>query len=57
MTFTNAYCIGLHDYFSDSDSKLMYTTVTISAEVIRIGDVLSDSAVFTNDWASLASQS
>lgn len=56
VEFTNAYCIGLRDYFCDNDSKLMYTTVTISAEVIRIGTGFMDSAIFTNDWASIASQ-
>lgn len=56
VEFTNAYCIGLKDYFCDHDSKLMYTTITISAEVIRVGTGFMDSAVFTNDWASLASQ-
>lgn len=34
----------------------MYTTVTISAEVIRVGTGFMDSAIFTNDWASMASQ-
>jgi len=49
VEFANAYCIGLRDYFNDNDSKLMYTTVTISAEVIRIGTI--DSATFNNEWA------
>lgn len=48
VEFTNAFCISLKDYFNDNDSKLMYTTVTISAEVIRIGSI--DGAVFTNEW-------
>lgn len=48
VTFSNAYCIGLKDYFNDNDSRLMYTTVTISAEIIEIGFI--DSAVFTNEW-------
>lgn len=48
VSFANAYCIGLRDYFNDNDSKLMYTTVTISAEVIRIGDI--DGAMFSNEW-------
>ena len=48
VEFLNAYCISLKDYFNDNDSKLMYTTVTISAEVVRIGTV--DSALFTNEW-------
>lgn len=34
----------------------MYTTITISAEVIRVGTGWMDAAIFTNDWASLASQ-
>ena len=48
VEFANAYCISLKDYFNDNDSKLMYTTVTISAEIIRIGTF--DSAMFTNEW-------
>ena len=48
VEFANAYCISLKDYFNDNDSKLMYTTVTVSAEVIRIGTL--DSAMFTNEW-------
>lgn len=51
VRFTNAYCIGLRDYFSDHDSKLMYTTATLSAECIVIGGLL-DAAEFTNEWAS-----
>ena len=50
VEFANAYCIELRDYFNDSDSKLMYTTVTISAQIIRIGTV--DSATFINDWTT-----
>jgi len=48
VSFRNAYCVNLRDYFNDSDSKLMYTTVTISAEVIRIGN--SGGAVLNNEW-------
>lgn len=48
VSFVNAYCISLKDYFNDNDSKLMYTTVTLSAEIIRIGS--ADSAIFTNEW-------
>ena len=48
VEFANPYCISLKDYFNDNDSKLMYTTVTVSAEVIRIGTL--DSAMFTNEW-------
>lgn len=48
VEFINAYCVGLKDYFNDNDSKLMYTTVTLSAEIIRIGSL--DTAVFTNEW-------
>ena len=46
--FTNAYCIGLRDFFNDNDSRLMHTTITISAEIITIGS--SDTARFTNEW-------
>ncbi len=48
VEFANAYCISLKDYFNDNDSKLMYTTITVSAEIIRIGTL--DSAIFTNEW-------
>lgn len=37
VEFKNAYCIELKDYFNNNDSKLMYTTVTISAQEIRFG--------------------
>ena len=49
VEFMNAYCIELKDYFNDNDSKLMYTTVTISAEIIHIGG-LNDFARFSNEW-------
>ena len=49
VEFINAYCIELKDYFNDNDSKLMYTTVTISAQIIHIGGLM-DNAVFTNEW-------
>ncbi len=48
VDFVNAYCVGLRDYFNDNDSRLMYTTVTISAEVIKVGSI--GSALFTNEW-------
>ncbi|MBQ3630887.1 MAG: hypothetical protein II949_06580 [Prevotella sp.] len=48
VKFENAYCVGLKDYFNDSDSRLMYTTVTIAAELIIVGD--SDTAEFNNEW-------
>lgn len=48
IEFVDAYCIELKDYFNDSDSKLMYTTVTISAQFIRIGTI--DQALFSNEW-------
>lgn len=61
VEFQNAYCVELKDYFNDNDSKLMYTTVTISAQTICIGRnesaVVSrgsnpgiDKATFTNEW-------
>lgn len=46
VSFLNAYCIELKDYFNDNDSKLMYTTVTISAQKIIIGNA----AEFSNEW-------
>lgn len=48
VEFMNAYCIGLRDYFNDNDSKLMYTSITISAEVIRVGKV--NGAMIINEW-------
>ena len=50
VSFLNAYCIGLKDYFNDNDSKLMYTTVTISAEIISVGDGVIGNAIFNNEW-------
>ena len=51
VEFMNAYCIRLKDYFNDHDSKLMYTTVTISAEAIRVGSL--DSALIINEWGGI----
>lgn len=48
VSFANAYCIQLRDYFNDHDSKLMYTTITISAQIIRIGG--TNSSTFANAW-------
>ena len=48
VNFENAYCVNLRDYFNDSDSRLMYTTVTIVAEIITIGE--NDVAEFNNEW-------
>jgi len=48
VEFENAYCVGLKDYFNNSDSKLMYTTVTIVAEIITVGS--GDAAVYDNEW-------
>ena len=48
VDFFNAYCIDLKDYFNNNDSKLMYSTITISAEKIRIGE--DDNVIFTNEW-------
>jgi hypothetical protein len=50
VSFANAYCIGLRDVFSDHDAKLMYTTITISAQVIMIGSV--NSSTFVNAWTN-----
>lgn len=49
VSFANAYCIYLHDFFSDQDSKLMYTTIKISAQVIRIG--AANFSMFINNWS------
>lgn len=50
VAFANAYCVALQDQFSDNDSKLMYTTIRISAQVVRIG--AANSAVFLNAWTT-----
>lgn len=47
VKFTKAYCVGLKDYFNDNDSKLMYTTITLSAETIQVGR----GAFFSNEWS------
>ena len=50
VSFINAYCVGLKDYFNDNDSKLMYTTVTLSAEMIIVGSGGFGTAMFNNEW-------
>ena len=40
--------MSLRDYFNDSDSKLMYTTITLAAEIINVGE--NDIAEFNNNW-------
>ena len=50
VSFKNAYCVNLRDYFNDSDSKLMYTTITLAAEIINVGE--NDIAEFNNNWTS-----
>lgn len=52
VSFANAYCVYLHDYFNDRDGKLMYTTIRISAQIIRIGSM--NASVFTNAWTNNA---
>ncbi len=53
VMFKNGYCVGLKDYFNDNDSRLMYTTVTISAEEISVG--MYDKAKFSNQWKGTSS--
>ena len=48
VRFKNAYCIELKDYFNDKDSRIMYSTITISAEVITVGEL--GGAEFNNEW-------
>lgn len=48
VSFANAYCIGLSDFFSDHDARLMYTTIKIQAQVIMIGSV--NHSIFVNPW-------
>ncbi len=50
ISFANAYCIYLHDFFNDHDEKLMYTTIKISAQVIRVG--AANSSTFVNAWSN-----
>lgn len=50
VSFANAYCIELRDYFNDHDSKLMYTTIKISAQVIMVGS--ANSSTFSNAWTN-----
>lgn len=50
VSFANAYCIELRDYFNDHDAKLMYTTIKISAQIIMVGSM--NSATFINAWSS-----
>lgn len=50
VSFANAYCVGLEDRFCDYDGKLMYTKITLSAQVIRIGS--ANSSTFVNAWTS-----
>ena len=49
VKFKNAYCISLKDYFNNNDSQLMYTTVTLSAEIITVGGLVGQ-AKFDNEW-------
>ncbi|MBO8445636.1 MAG: hypothetical protein IAC23_08110 [Bacteroidetes bacterium] len=48
VSFANAYCIYLKDYFNDHDGRLMYTTIKISAQMIRVGSI--NSTTFMNAW-------
>ena len=53
VNFVNAYCVALRDYFNDSDSKLMYTTVTIVAESIIFGNQVDGShEYFSHEWTT-----
>lgn len=45
VAFFKAFCVSLKDYFNNNDSKLMYTTITISAEMLTIG-----STTYNNEW-------
>ena len=49
VSFENAYCVKLKDYFNDKDSKLMYSEITIAAEIIQVGS--NDIAEFNNEWS------
>ena len=53
FTFLDAYCVGLRDYFNDNDSKLMYTTITIQANSIFMGNdgASVNVACFDNEWS------
>lgn len=51
--FRNAFCVSMRDYFSNNDSKLMYSTITLQAEQIIIGMGSYDVAIFANDWQDI----
>ena len=40
----------MKDYFNDNDGRLMYTTVTISAERVSVGKGLFGKTEFNNEW-------
>jgi hypothetical protein len=42
--FTNAYCVGLREYFNDGNSLPMYTEIAIAAGELTFGD--GDDCVF-----------
>jgi hypothetical protein len=37
LSFKNAYCIRLYEYFNEYNNRQMYTKITISAEKITFG--------------------
>ncbi len=53
VSFENAYCVELRDFFSNNDSKLMYSTITLRAEKMAIGSPYGDQALFSNEWSDI----
>ena len=53
VTFVNAFCSGLNDEFDNNNSKLMLTSVTIKAEIIKIGNKFIQGTYFSNKWTSI----
>ena len=49
VSFAQAYCVGLKDYFNDHASKLMYTTVKISAQLLMVGS--NNPSLMNNAWS------
>lgn len=50
VSFVNAFCIGLHDVFNNNNQMLMLTTITISAQLIRVG--MLNASTFVNPWTT-----
>jgi hypothetical protein len=49
VTFKDAYCIKLYEYFDNNNEEQMYTKITISAPEISFGDEEAEQVTFGND--------